>query len=229
MILLFVRTAHGEVVYPENLSEEMTLSSERQMHDEQPLDLRLKKKDVPDQKNLVLPERKERDWSACQDLHLMIFTNSSHPGGNKDNRLNENNGGLEADCFAYGIRWRAATGKDSQFGDFIIVGAGPEFDIARAGPWTFRAGAFISAAYYEVRKPLLLPGNSYRIESDGKIKIMPRYGVMTHKKDIFSPLPSLSVGIGYKISEKWEIYLEQNILPDNIRLRSYGVRKTFQL
>lgn len=191
----------------------------------QPLDLQIRTENLPKGEISRPVVEKASNLDACQDLHIMIFTNSSHPGGNKENRLNENNGGLEADCFSQGIRYRTGATRNSKFGDTIILGAGHEIDIASLGPFTLRGGGFFNLIYYEVKSRLQV-GVSYEQNKDGLLIKKKRY-VMIHSGETILALPTISVGVGYKVSKKWEIYLEQNFLPEGIRLRSFGVRKMF--
>lgn len=138
----------------------------------------------------------------CKNTSFTLWTNSSHPGGNRNNKLNENNGGLGYKCFLekenpYFYHFDVL--ENSRHGDAISLGVGRQFSILETGPLRVYAGGALSPTYYEIKDP----GKKSRAE--------------------FIILPSIHYGIGFELPNKWgTISIEEKRLLGNIRLRSIG-------
>lgn len=144
----------------------------------------------------------EQKIENCSNTSFTLWTNSSHPGGNKNHKLNEHNGGFGYKCFLEKenpsfVHFDVL--KNSHYGDTLSIGYGRQFTLIESGSIKAYVGGALSPTYYEIHDP----GKSSR--------------------SAFLIIPSVHYGIGYELPNNWgTISFEEKILFGNIRLRSFG-------
>lgn len=165
----------------------------------------------------------------CENVSLTLWTKSSHPGGNKKGKFNENNRGLGVRCFFQKEdSWFAHVDglENSRFGNTLSVGFGKQMDLVRIGPVDIFAGASLSLTYYEVKaRHQILPGE-YVYRTLGEIVV---------------PHPGVHYGVGVDLHELLAMFgvpssaklgtlsFQENRLIGNVKLRSFGWQYKFNL
>ncbi len=149
----------------------------------------------------------EKSENPCQNTAFTLWTNSSHPGGNKSHKLNEDNDGLGFKCFfnkTSSTFFHLDALENSRHGSTLSVGLGMQFSVFEIGALKAYAGGTLSPTYYEVKDP----GKRSRVE--------------------FLVIPSVHYGIGFELPRNYgTISFEEKILFGRIRLRSLGWQYKF--
>lgn len=156
--------------------------------------------------------------SWCKNTAVTLWTNSSHPGGNGNGRLNEKNGGWGFKCFLqkeeHPYFFHVDMLENSRYGNTLAVGFGKQYDVLAVGPMNLYVGGALSFTYYEVRDRFAVGPGYYEYRSRGAV--------------VFPFMPSVHVGIGYELPRNWgTISFQENRLLQGIRLRSIGLQYKF--
>lgn len=145
--------------------------------------------------------------SPCAETATLIYTTSSHPGGNRHGALNESTGGRGGRCYfdrekhLYVV---VAGLLNSQYGD------------------TFAFGPGIKARLFELPSEML----GLSLEVGGEIPFV-HYAWGRRAKAVNMPLPMVFAGINIQVG-KVEIGMMQSWLPKNsARLRATLIQGTF--
>ncbi len=164
--------------------------------------------------------------SPCTDISFTLWTNSSHPGGNKQTKhsglkFNERNRGVGFKCyFQKENPWFAHLDglENSKFGSTLSAGFGKEYGV-QIGPIKTYAGASLSLTYYEIR---------------ARVQITPGEFIYRTTGEVILPHPGVHYGVGLNLGEALRavgvrtpfnlgtISFEEQRLLGNIKLRSLG-------
>ncbi|MFA5132211.1 MAG: hypothetical protein WC444_02680 [Candidatus Paceibacterota bacterium] len=141
----------------------------------------------------------EKDFPWCKSIAYTFWTHSKHPGGDRNGRLNQDNGGIGFKCFLEkenSMFLSMDALENSQFGSTITAGIGKQIDLLKISRVSIYVGGELSLVNYDVPRK---------------------------HEAIFGVMPSLYRGIGYSLPYGFGIVsFEEKLLLGDIRLRSWG-------
>ena len=127
---------------------------------------------------------------TCPRVSLLLYSHSTHPGGDRNGILNENNKGVGFRCYTKIDNWWYWTASgiyNSQYGNTFVAGPGFHFPSLQLGPVDIEVGAELPYVYYE----------------------SPR-----SRKVIYGLLPVPTVRLGVKLYGGWRASYVQHHLAD---------------
>lgn len=135
----------------------------------------------------------------CTNMSYMYWSNSRHPGGDQDGRLNQHQDGLGMRC-SMGAADPTIVGFDtmvnSQFGSTAAFSIGKQLDLLRL--WGARAYVGVSATALSYEMPA---------------RHLTAYGV----------IPTRHRGLSYELPYQWGILgWEEQRLPQGVKLRGWS-------
>lgn len=135
---------------------------------------------------------------TCPRVSLLLYSHSTHPGGDRNGILNENNKGVGFRCYRKIDSWWYWTASgiyNSQYGNTFVAGPGFHLPSLQLGPVDIEVGAELPYVYYE----------------------SPR-----SRKIIYGLLPVPTVRLGVRLPGDWRASYVQHHLADT-RVRLYAV------